>query len=56
MAGTASRAKKISQRIFHCALCGRILRHDPSRLDSWIYSHHTGQRYCLPGKCKGRGW
>lgn len=36
----------ISQvRIYHCAMCGRAL--EPNH---WIYSSHTGARYCYVGE------
>lgn len=30
---------------YHCAKCGRRLKHD-----HWVYSKHTGSRYCWPGQ------
>jgi len=40
---------KLSQ--FRCALCGRKLP-----VEQYVYSRHTGARYCLPteAKCKPR--
>jgi len=38
--------RKLSQ--FRCAICRRRLPQD-----QWVYSRHTGNRYCLPGvKCE----
>ena len=28
---------------YHCGLCGRKLKHE-----EWIYSQHTGARFCQP--------
>jgi hypothetical protein len=38
---------KLSQ--FTCGLCGRKLP-----VEQYVYSRHTGARYCLPGRCKPR--
>ena len=32
---------------YHCGCCGRRLRDE-----RWIYSTHTGARFCWPGECK----
>lgn len=33
---------------YRCAICRRRLPQE-----QWVYSRHTGNRYCLPGaKCK----
>ncbi len=32
---------------YQCGVCGRRLP-----LDRWIYSRHTGARYCWPGECR----
>ena len=36
---------KLSQ--FRCALCGRKLPQE-----QWVFSRHSGNRYCLEGQCK----
>ena len=36
---------KLSQ--YRCAICRRKLPQD-----QWVYSRHTGNRYCFDGKCK----
>lgn len=32
-------------RVYHCAICGRKLKQD-----RWVYSSHTGSRYCWPSE------
>lgn len=33
------------ERGYRCASCGRKLTNE-----RWVYSRHTGARYCLPGE------
>jgi hypothetical protein len=39
------RRRTPQRREYHCADCGRKLPHE-----RWIYSRHTGARYCTPGE------
>jgi len=38
---------KPSKRTYTCGVCSKTLKNE-----RWIYSRHTGQRYCWPGECK----
>jgi hypothetical protein len=38
---------KVKLSEFRCALCRRRLPQE-----QYVYSRHTGNRYCLEGKCK----
>jgi len=40
---------KVRYSQFRCGLCNRKLP-----VEQYVYSRHTGARYCLPGKCKSR--
>ena len=37
-----------AKRVYCCASCGRELKPD-----AWIYSRHTGSRYCTPADPRG---
>lgn len=39
------RSRKPARREYDCGDCGRRLPHE-----RWIYSRHTGARYCTPGE------
>ena len=39
----------VATRTYRCALCNRRLRDE-----RWIYSRHSGNRYCFPGECHRR--
>lgn len=45
--GTApvKKANGANRRTYHCGDCGRKL---PA--ERWVYSRHTGARYCTPGE------
>jgi len=36
---------KAATRTYRCGQCGRKLKQE-----HWIYSGHTGSRYCYPGE------
>ena len=38
-------AKATTPRKYQCATCGRRLK-----VGRWVYSKHTGSRYCWPGE------
>jgi len=44
-------ATKVPLSDYRCAVCGKRLPKE-----QWVYSRHTGNRYCLPtnDKCKPR--
>lgn len=45
---TTTKAKRPPLTEHRCAKCGRRLRKE-----RWVYSRHTGNRYCWPGEgCK----
>jgi len=39
--------KPTSKRTYTCGVCAKTLKDE-----RWIYSQHTGQRYCWPGECR----
>jgi len=42
---TESKVKRPPLTDHRCACCGRRLRRE-----CWVFSRHTGNRYCLPGE------
>ena len=37
----------MTKTAYTCGVCSKTLKNE-----RWIYSRHTGQRYCWPGECK----
>ena len=45
---TPAEKPKPAARTYSCGSCGKTLK-----AERWIYSRHTGSRYCWPGECRG---
>jgi len=44
----APKKSSSTKRTYSCGSCGKTLKNE-----RWIFSRHTGSRYCWPGECRG---